>query len=137
MTYLLLATLFGGTTFILIKLLSAKLHPVLGNAITLLVALILQSAILIYLKIRGTNIFITSEGVRLGILGGVSVGLYTAFLFLTLSRFEIIKALPFIYIGAIILSLLFGVIFLKEPFGWLNFLGMLLAFSGIVLMFWK
>jgi uncharacterized membrane protein len=137
MSYLLLATLFGGATFIFAKIIATKLHPVLGNAITMFTALTLQIAVLTYLKTKGVNLFVAPQGIFFAIFGGIAVGLYTMFLFLALSQFNITKAIPVIYIGSIILALLFGIIFLKEPFGWLNFIGVFFALIGITLMFWK
>lgn len=137
MLYLALATTFFGLALIFIKLTIPKIYPLLGNLLFLAFAAIIQLGALLYARSKGAKIFFTKEGFGLSALGGIFLGLYTIFLFLTFSRMDISKASPVIYVGAVSLATVFGTFFLGESFSWINLLGLLLAFGGLFLLFVK
>lgn len=137
MIFLILSTIFFGIALIFVKLSTVKIYPLLGNLIFLSSAFIVQLGAIIYVKLKGIDLTYTSEGIILSLIGGIFIGLYTIFLFLTFSQFDITKASPIIYIGAISIAVIIGAIFLKEPLTLYNILGLVLAFVGLFLLFWR
>ena len=137
MIYLALAPLFFGLTLIFIKLSTAKVSPIIGNMLFPAAAFVLQFITFLVLKMRGNDFVITSKGLWLSGIGGIFLGLYTIFLFQAFSKVGIAKASPVIYIGAIVISTLFGIIFLKEPTSIVNVIGIILACIGLALIFVK
>lgn len=135
MLYPVLATIFFAGALIFIKLTATKISPLLANIFFVITATIVQLSALLYAKLKGVNLFATSQGIKISLIGGIFIGFYTIFLFLTFSKFGIIKATPFIYIGAISLVTIFGVIFLKETLTSLKILGLLLVLTGLFLLF--
>lgn len=137
MLYLILAPLFFGITLIFIKLATAKISPIVGNILFLVAAFIVQFLTFLFFKFRGDHFAITAKGLWLSGMGGIFLGLYTVFLFQTFSQVGITEASPVVYIGAIIISVLFGLIFLKEPLSAVNIAGIVLACFGLALIFIK
>jgi len=135
MLYPILATIFFASALIFIKLTAAKISPILANVIFLASAVIVQLSALLYAKLKGINLFATPQGIKISLVGGIFIGFYTIFLLLTFSKFEAIKATPFIYIGAISLVIIFGALFLKEPLNYFKIIGLLLSFAGLFLLF--
>lgn len=135
MLYPILTTIFFAAALIFIKLTATKISPLLATVFFSSTAIIIQLGAFSYFKLKGVNLFATSSGIKISLIGGIFIGLYTIFLFLTFSKFGITKATPFIYIGALSLVFIFGVIFLKETLTSLKILGLLLAFVGLFLLF--
>lgn len=135
MLYPVLATIFFAGALIFIKLTTTKISPFLANVFFVATAIIVQLSALLYAKLKGVNLFATSQGIKISLIGGIFIGLYTIFLFLTFSKFGVTKATPFIYIGALSLVFIFGAIFLKETLTSLKILGLLLSFIGLFLLF--
>ena len=130
-----LASVFFGLALIFVKLSSQRAHPVLANLFLLLTALALQLIVIAFLKWKGTAFTVTSAGVYYAMLAGLCVGSYSICLFLTFAKVDIAKATPIIYIGAICLAILFGVLFLRESFSWLKVAGLALSGVGIFLLY--
>lgn len=135
MLYPVLATIFFASTLIFIKLATTKISPLMANVFFVAMTIIVQLGVLLYTKLEGVNLFVTSQGIKISLIGGLFAGFYSIFLFLTFSKFGVTKATPFIYIGALSLVFIFGVIFLKETLTSLKILGLLLAFVGLFLLF--
>ena len=135
MIYVGLAALFFGLTVVFIKLATREIHPLLGNLLFPAFAAIIQLIVLLYVKLKGTALFLSSKGIAISAIGGICLGLYTIFLFLALSRMNVSKVSPIVYIGAILIATIVGVIFLKEPLTKTNIAGLLLALSGLYLLF--
>ena len=135
MLYLILASIFFGAALISIKLTAGKISPSLANVLFVASAIIIQLSALLYAKLKGVSLFASSQGIKISLIGGVFIGFYTIFLFLTFSKFGVVKATPFVYIGAISIVVIFGSLFLKEPLNYFKILGLLLAFTGLFLLF--
>lgn len=137
MIYLILAPILFGITLIFIKLSTTKVSPIVGNMLFPAAAFAVQFFTFMFFKYRGDNFMITSKGLWLSLIGGIFLGLYTIFLFQAFSQVGIAKASPIVYIGAIIISVLFGVIFLRESLSILNIIGIILACVGLGFIFVK
>ena len=137
MIYLILAPLFFGITLIFIKLFTTKVSPLIGNMLFPVAAFVIQFIIFIFFKMRGDNLIVTSKGLWLVVIGGIPLGLYSIFLFQAFSKVGIAKASPVVYIGAIVIATLFGVLFLKEPINVTNIVGIIVACIGLALVFVK
>jgi uncharacterized membrane protein len=137
MTYLAFATFFSGLTFFLAKVVTTKIHPLLGNLLSIITALGVQLVIFSILKWRGTEMPFSSNGMYWAILMGVFVGLYTVTLFQAFSQLDVSKATPILYLGSLAIATLLGVLFLKESFNVYNIFGLVLATGSIVLLLWK
>jgi len=135
MLYPILATIFFAGALIFIKLTAAKISPIMANVIFLASAVIVQLSALLYSKLKGINLFATPQGIKISLAGGIFIGFYTIFLFLTFSKFGAIKTTPFIYIGAISLVVIFSALFLREPLTYFKILGLFLAFAGLFFLF--
>ena len=90
MLYPILATIFFASALIFIKLTAAKISPILANVIFLASAVIVQLSALLYAKLKGINLFATPQGIKISLVGGIFIGFYTIFLFLTFSKFGFI-----------------------------------------------
>jgi uncharacterized membrane protein len=137
MTYLALATIFSGLSFFVIKLVTQRIHPLLGNLIATSCAVGIQLIVFAYFKWRGTEMPFTSEGVYISLGAGVLAALYTMTLFYAFTQVDITKATPILYIGSLVLATLLGVLFLKETMSVYNMVGFALALGGIFLLLWK
>lgn len=135
MLYAFLAALFFGITLIFIKLVSTRIHPFLANTLFPLFAVLVQLVVLFVARAKGVKIFFDPKALALTAVGGVFLALYTVFLFLAFSKNDISKASAIVYVGAIMLATLFGAVFLKEPFTWVNICGIALSSVGLLLMF--
>lgn len=91
MTYLILTTIFFGIAIVFIKLSTNKIYPLPGNVFFLISAFVIQLGALIYVKLKGVPLSFTPEGIGLTLVGGIFIGFYTIFLFITLSQFEIAR----------------------------------------------
>jgi drug/metabolite transporter (DMT)-like permease len=137
MSYLVLATIFSGLTFFSIKLVTAKIYPLVGNIVSLVIALLVQLLIFAYFRAKGVNMPITPEGIGLSFGVGVFVALYTFFLFLAFSKLDVGVATPILYIGSLAIAIILSVIFLKEILNVYNIFGFVLAGLSIFLLLWK
>ena len=137
MIEIVLAALFFGLVLIAIKLSTPHIYPLLGAIIISITSFVIQAVAIVVAKSRGAVLTIATKGVLYSLLAGLFLGVYTIFLFFALSKFDISKATPFVYVGAIVISFLFGVSFLKEPFSMVHFVGLLLATVGLFLLFWR
>lgn len=137
MTYLALATLFSGLTFFFVKVVTTKIHPLLGNLFSVTTALGVQLIIFGILKWRGTEMPFSSNGMHWAILTGIFVGFYTVTLFQAFAHVDVTKATPILYLGSLGIATLLGVVFLKETLNVYNMLGLALAAGSIVLLLWK
>ena len=137
MIYLILAPIFFAIALSFFKITTKTTHPLLGNIITSATAVFVTFLILLYNRFKGVELFYTRDGILLSLAGGFFIGLYTVFLFFAFSKFDISKTTPIVYIGAISISVIIGAIFLKEHISWLNILGLIIAFLGLLLLFKK
>ncbi|MEI8062369.1 MAG: EamA family transporter [bacterium] len=137
MIYVILSTLLFGLTLFFIKLSAVKISPLIGSAVFGASSLIIQMIVIFVSKYQGNKFNITAEGVRISIFGGVILGAYTVLLFLAFSKMGITKVTPTVYVGAILISSLLGILFLGEKMNYINMIGIFLALSGLTLLFVK
>jgi len=137
MLYPALAGIFFGLTVVAVKLSAGKVYPLLGTILLPAFAAVIQIAVLTHAKYRGANIFATSKGILVLAIGGVCLALYSIFLFLSLNEMNLDKVTPIVYVLAITLATVIGVLFLKEPFDRWNFLGIILSLGGLYFLFFK
>lgn len=137
MTYLALATLFSGLTFFFVKIITTKIYPILGNLLSLSTAILVQLSVFFYLRLKGTEMTASKEGLSISLFAGLFVGLYTVFLFLAFSKIDVSKATPILYIGSLAIATILSVIFLKETLNIYNIFGFILAAGSIFLILWK
>jgi len=114
-----------------------KLHPLLGTILFPIFAAIVQLAVIFYAKHRGVRLFATPQGIRVAAVGGLFLGLYTVFVYMSLARLPVSKVSPVVYIGGVLISVLFGIVFLKESLSWVNIIGIVLSALGLTLVFMK
>lgn len=137
MINLILAPLFFSLTLVFIRLSTNKVSPLIGNMLFPLAAFIVQSIVFLYFKLHGDKFIITKQGLIYSGVGGIFLGLYTIFLFQAFAYAGISKASPIVYITAIVLASLFGILFLKENASPINIFGMVLACIGLALVYLK
>ena len=137
MIYLMLAPVFLGVALFFFKLTTNTTHPFIGNLLAFLPAFLIQFSVFTYAKIRGFDLFFSQKGIIFALSGGIFIGIYSVFVFLALSKFEVFRTMPIVYIGAILLTTILGALFLKEHISWVNILGMLAIFIGFFLIFQK
>lgn len=95
----------------------------------------MQVIILLVVRARGVALTATLSGVLYAISVGACISIYSSFLFITFAKVDAAKATPIIYMGAISVVVLFGVLYLKESLSWTNVIGLLLGVTGIFLFF--
>jgi len=137
MVYLVFATLFSGLTFFFVKIIATRIYPLLGNLLSISVAIIVQLLIFSYLRWKGVEMNLTSSGAVLSLVAGLFVAFYTVFLYFAFSQLDVSKATPILYLGSLAIVTILGVVFLKESLTFLNILGLLLAAGSIVLLLQK
>lgn len=137
MIYALLSALLFGTGIFVVKLTSTRISPLIASAIFSVVNLIIQLLVIWAFKIKGKILPVTSGGIVFSVLGGLFIGTYTILVFFAFSKMDVTKVTPIVYVGAIVISSLLGVIILGERLNLINILGVLLALGGLVLLFVK
>jgi transporter family protein len=131
----LLTGIFYGIYNFFIKVASGSINQILGAVILQIIAAILGSAVLIYLKITGQTFNISSNGIKFSILAGLFVGLAEITSFIVFS-----KGLPAstgiaIIVGTtVLIGSILGGIFLREALTPYNYLGLVLTIIGIALL---
>jgi transporter family protein len=120
---------------IFIKQASAHLQEVLGAVILQAVALLLGCGWLIYLKMTGVPLEVTSRGVGLSVVAGVFVGLAEICSFLVFARGVPASAgVPVIIGGSVLIAAVIGIVWLRESLGIYQILGLVLIVGGIWLL---
>jgi uncharacterized membrane protein len=137
MLYVILSTLFFGIAIFLIKVSATQISPLVANLFFALTQLVVQVIVLVVARSRGMLVHVTSSGVKTAVLGGVLIGFYTLFLFLSFSKLDITKVTPIVYAGGILISSVLGLLFLNETMTFWNISGLMLILAGIFLIFIK
>lgn len=77
-----------------------------------------------------------SDGVMYALLGGVLISIFTAFTFKALEIGPgVSTVMPVVRVGAVVLVALLGILFFKDKLTWNLLFGILLAVSGVYLIF--
>ena len=136
MHYAVLTALFYGIFDIFVKLTAGKIHDGLGGFVINLVATVVLALFLLYSSINGEKInYFKTEGVVYAAIAGILVGFASIFfikMFATGANLSI--GAPVVRVGMILVSVLFGVIFLKEGYNPKFLLGFLLSASGLYML---
>ena len=132
----LLTLLFYGTFDLFVKLTSGKIHDGLGAFVINLVATMVVALFLLYSSTNGEKInYFKTEGVVYAIIAGILVGFASIFFIKMFSLgAELSIAVPLVRVGTVLVSVLIGVLFLKEGFNPKFLIGFLLSMSGLYLL---
>lgn len=131
---LLTALCLAGYNFF-IKLASAHISAAAGAVILQLVAAGLGAAWLLWLRLKGQPLELSSKGVGLAVLAGLGVGLAEILTFVVFSRGVSSSAgTPVIVGGSVLLTAVLGLVVLRESLSWSQGLGLLSIVVGIALL---
>jgi transporter family protein len=130
-----LTAIFYGTYNVFIKLSSGHIHQIAGALILQIVAALLGTGVLVFLKIKQVPLEISSRGVWYAVLAGVFVGLAEIFSFVVFSKgVNASTGISIIIGGSVVVGAAIGFLFLKESMPPLQFIGLLLIVAGIVMV---
>ena len=128
---------YAGLDFF-IKRMSGKIDDFLGIAIQSAVAILPALIILLIFKFPNKKVFITPNGLLYAALGGIALGIGTlAFLKLFDSGINLSLASPMVRIGILIVTTSLGLYVLRETVQVKEWIGLALAFTGLLFLIWK
>lgn len=131
--YALGAVSAGAISDLFRKLGSNLKDPFLSNLIFQVGSL--TTAIILYL-IFSRKIEANHQGMTYALIGGVLISIFTAFSFKALADGPgVSTVIPVIRIGVVLLVVILGVLLFKDKLTWNIVLGILLASSGVYLLF--
>lgn len=131
----LLTACFYALYNVFIKMASGHINEVAGAVILQFVAFGLGCGWLIYQKIAGTGVTVTSKGIMLAVIAGVFVGLAEIFSFIVFAKGVSASAgVPVIIGGSVLIAAVIGYLFLKEAISLPQLLGLILIVGGIWLL---
>ncbi|GAB3293563.1 EamA family transporter [Hymenobacter tenuis] len=138
MPWLLLALLtalcLAGYNFF-IKLASGHISAAAGAVILQLVAAALGGIWLLWLRLKGQPLDISSTGVGLAALAGLGVGLAEILTFVVFGRgVPSSVGTPVIVGGSVLLTAVLGLVVLREALSWSQALGLVSIVVGIALL---
>ncbi|GAB3223231.1 hypothetical protein GCM10027346_02040 [Hymenobacter seoulensis] len=138
MPWLLLALLtalcLAGYNFF-IKLASGHISAAAGAVILQLVAAALGGVWLLWLRLKGQPLDISSTGVGLAALAGLGVGLAEILTFVVFGRgVPSSVGTPVIVGGSVLLTAVLGLVVLREALSWSQALGLVSIVVGIALL---
>lgn len=120
---------------IFIKQASPHVQEVLGAVILQAVALLLGCGWLMYLRMKGVPLEVTSRGVWLSAVAGIFVGLAEICSFLVFARgVPASLGIPVIIGGSVLIAAVIGFFWLKEMLGLYQILGLICIVGGIWLL---
>lgn len=132
---LVLTALMLGLYNFFIKLSAGHIHEIAGAVILQVVAFLLGSAALLWLKFQGSHFETSSRGILFSMLAGLSVGLAEIMAFYAFGKgVSASVGIPVMVGGTVLVGVLLGIILLKEPLNAIKALGTLLIITGIVLL---
>ncbi len=132
---LLLAALFLGLYNFFIKLSAGHIHEIAGAVILQVVAFLVGGAALIWLKLTGASLEVSSRGILFAVLAGISVGLAEITAFYGFSKgVSASVGIPIMVGGTVLVGVILGLLVLREQLSPLQGLGVLLLLAGIVLV---
>jgi transporter family protein len=132
---LLLAALFLGLYNFFIKLSAGHIHEIAGAVILQVVAFLVGGAALVWLKLTGAPLEVSSRGILFAVLAGVSVGLAEITAFYGFSKGTSASVgIPIMVGGTVLVGVMLGLLVLREQLSPLQGLGVFLLLAGIVLV---
>lgn len=130
-----LATLFSGLSFFMVKIGAIRIHPLYANFAFGVVMFVIHGSVVWYwVRNKGLSLALSSSNVSMILLGGVVSALYGIFLFLAFQKLNVSNAAPVLYVGSLSIVLLLSIVVLKEPFTRTDIVGLILAFTSIILL---
>ena len=133
--YLVLATIFSGTSFYFVKIGAVRLHPLYANFVFTVVMLSVHGAVVWWLvRHKGLSLALSPSNALMVVAGGAVGALYGIFLFLAFQKLDVSRAAPALWVGSLIIVLLLSTFLLKEPFTKSDIAGLILGVSSIILL---
>ncbi len=134
----LLTAFFYGIYNFFIKISSGHINQIVGAVILQVVAAVLGSVILIYLKLTGAPLDVSSKGVQFAILAGIFVGLAEIASFYAFSKgVTASTGIPIMIGGSVVVGALLGILLLKESLTLVQYFAIAMVVAGIVLFIKK
>ena len=135
--YAFVCSIFLASADFFVKLASNKISSSMGmlmyGATTFTVGLIWVG----YLKLTNQTLIITGPGLRYSIVVGLAFSVVTILLYLTFVRVSVSVGSPTIRVMGILITSLFGILLLHEPFTWRYLLGLILTVAGVALIVFR
>lgn len=130
----LLTAFFYGIYNFFIKIASGHINQIVGAVILQIVAAVLGSLILVYLKITGAPLEMSSKGIQFAVLAGIFVGLAEIASFYAFSKgVSASVGIPIMIGGSVVVGALLGITFLRESLTLIQYLAIAMIVAGIVL----
>lgn len=120
-----------------IKAAAGHMHQLVGAVVLQVVAAMIGAGLLLLLHLRGTlsTSLVTSRGLTLAALAGVSIGVAEILTFAVYAKgAPAAVGTPLIVGGSVLLTAVLGVLVLREALAWPQALGLLLVIGGIALL---
>src|SRR5258708_7698232 len=128
---------YAGLDFF-IKRMSGKIDDFLGMMILTSVAVLPSVIMLLLFKFPNKKMIVTSNGIMYAALGGIALGIGTlAFLKLFDSGINLSLASPLVRIVILIATTSLGLFVLREVVSTKEWVGLALAFLGLLFLIWK
>ena len=136
--FAILALITYGIFDFFVKQTGGKIHDGLGNLIISIIPVIAMILFIIYSVMRGENLFIKPGGVKNSILAGVAISFASLFFLKTFSAGANLSiGIPLVRIGMIAVSVVLGILILKEPIHAKQLAGFVVALVGLYLLMSK
>lgn len=133
--YLILATIFSGTSFFFVKIGAVRLHPLYANFVFTVVMLTVHGSVVWWLvRHKGLSLALSPANALMVVVGGAVGALYGIFLFLAFQKMDVSRAAPALWVGSLAIVLLLSALVLKEPFTKSDIAGLILGVSSIILL---
>lgn len=128
---------YAGLDFF-IKRMAGKIDDYLGMMILTSVAVLPSLLIFLLVKFPNKKTLVTSNGIMYAALGGIALGIGTlVFLKLFDSGINLSLASPLVRIGILIATTSLGLFVLREVVSTKEWVGLALAFLGLLFLIWK
>lgn len=126
---------FYGVYNFFIKVASGSINQIVGAVILQVVAAVLGSTVLLYLKLTGQTLHASPAGIKFSILAGIFVGLAEITSFIVFSKgVPASTGIAIIVASTVVIGSVLGIIFFKETLTPWNYFGLLLTIIGITLL---
>jgi|SRR5579859_5457723 len=134
---LLTISAYAGLDFF-IKRMAGKINDFLGIIILSIVSILPALIILLFFNFPVKKFLVTSNGLLFAVLAGVCLGIGTlSFLKLFDSGINLSLASPLVRIGILIATTSLGLFVLREVVSTKEWVGLALAFLGLLFLIWK
>jgi len=133
-----LTAFFYGVYNFFIKVSSGHINQIVGAVILQIVAAVLGSLVLLYMKITKVTLDISQKGVLFAILAGVFVGLAEITSFYVFSKgVSASVGIPVIIGGSVAVGAALGLFFLKESLSLIHYFAIFMIIVGVAILSYK